>query len=186
METEITVQVFDDFETIKNKVSEHGFRLVREKKMYDKYFSRFSLNKLRTMKYKNVIANSFLIRSFADDDATLVYKNKVVKGNTVVMEEKIKTKIDSVQSAKQIFEMAGLSNWCNLMQDMFIFSDGTTELAVQVVENLGIFIEYEEDESVKNLALKEKLSKMKEKLLGLGLNLGEDFGCKKPYMMLHK
>lgn len=60
------------------------------------------------------------------------------------------------------------------------------EMAVQDVENLGIFIEYEEDESVSGLPVSEKINKMKENLKDFGFVLGDNYGCKKPFMMLHK
>ncbi len=188
METEITVQVHEPLENIFEKLKKKSYKLEESVVMRDKYFSKFTVKKLLSLKYKTVLANSFLIRSFdgEENSAKIVYKNKVIKGDTVLMEEKISTKIGSLEDAEKVFLMAGLTNWCNLVQHMYIFKNGKMEMAVQDVENLGIFIEYEEDESVSGLPVQEKITKMKEKLKEIGFVLGNDYGCKKPFMMLHR
>lgn len=188
METEITVQVNEPIEDIFEKLKKKGYKLEESVVMRDKYFSKFTVKKLLSLKYKTVLANSFLIRSFdgEENSAKIVYKNKVIKGDTVLMEEKISTKIGAPEDAEKVFLMAGLTNWCSLVQHMYIFKNDKMEMAVQDVENLGIFIEYEEDESVSGLPVNEKLKKMKENLKDFGFVLGDDYGCKKPFMMLHK
>lgn len=57
---------------------------------------------------------------------------------------------------------------------------------VQIIKNLGIFIEYEEDESMKDLSPDQKFSYMVNITKNLGLKLGNDFSCKKVFMLLHK
>ena len=71
------------------------------------------------------------------------------------------------------------------------------ELDVQVFElalftntkqlkGLELFIEYEEKSWHKNLSPVEKFYKLSEEIRALNLNIGDDFSCKKPYMILHK
>lgn len=187
METEITVQVFETEENLVKKLESLGFQKTEDVLMKDSYFSKYSLSKLKKMSYKNVLKNSLLVRSFGGERNSnwLVYKNKVVKNDVVVQEEKIKTSIDSVENTKEILLHAGLCNWCNLTQNMHIYKKEETVFAVQVVEGLGTFIEYEEDETMAGFSIAQKIKHMKSKLLELGLNLGDDFACKKPFMMLH-
>ena len=188
METEITVQVFaEENEAIKT-IQGLGFEKLRQFYMNDSYFSKHTANKLRKIQYKNVIKNSFLVREFVgyDDKVLLIYKNKVVKNDVVLMEEKVNAKLDSKESAIKILKLAGLNNWCNANQHLTIFRKGDFEFALQFVEGLGLFIEYEEDESVAGFEPEEKIEKMIEKLSSLGLKLGKDYACKKPFMLLHK
>ena len=49
-----------------------------------------------------------------------------------------------------------------------------------------ISIEYEEDESMKDLSPDQKFSYMVNITKNLGLKLGNDFSCKKVFMLLHK
>ncbi len=188
METEITVEVFESEDEAIKKISALGFEKLRQFYMNDSYFSKYSTNKLKKMQYKNVIKNSFLVREFVgnNDKVLLVYKNKVVKNDIVLMEEKVNAKLDEKSSAVKILKLAGLNNWCNANQHLTIFKKGDFEFALQMVEGLGLFIEYEEDESVAGLEPNEKINKMIEKLSGLGLKFGNDYSCKKPFMILHK
>ena len=188
METEITVQVFETEEDAIKKISALGFEKLRQFNMNDSYFSKYSTSKLKKMQYKNVIKNSFLVREFVghNDKVLLLYKNKVVKNDVVLMEEKVNAKLDSKESAVKILKLAGLNNWCNSNQHLTIFRKGGFEFALQMVEGLGLFIEYEEDETVAGLEPDKKIEKMIEKLSGLGLKLGSDYACKKPFMILHK
>ena len=56
---------------------------------------------------------------------------------------------------------------------------------VQVVDGLGIFIEAEEDNSIANLSEEQKFDHLKNKVAAFGFKLGDDYSCKKPYMILH-
>lgn len=188
METEITVEVFESEENAIRHLMNLGFEKLRQFNMNDSYFSKHSTNKLKKMQYKNVIKNSLIVREFVghDDKVLLLYKNKVVKNDVVLMEEKVNAKLSDKASAVKVLKLAGLNNWCNANQHLTIFRKGDFEFALQMVEGLGLFIEYEEDETVTGLKPNEKIEKMIEKLSGLGLKLGNDYACKKPFMILHK
>lgn len=188
METEITVQVFEKEENAINHLIEIGFEKLRQFDIIDNYFSKYSQSRLKKMSYKNVIKNSFLVREFAGgrDRVLLLYKNKVIKNDIVLMEEKVKTELDSKDNAIKILRLAGLNNWCELNQHITILRKGDLEIALQRVDNLGLFIEYEEDKSVADFETEEKMKIMIERLSGFGLKLGKDYACKKPFMILHK
>ena len=49
---------------------------------------------------------------------------------------------------------------------------------------IGLFIEYEEEENMKQLSSKEKFEKMKDFLISLKLKIGNDFSCKKVFLKL--
>ena len=51
-----------------------------------------------------------------------------------------------------------------------------------MIENLGNFIEYEEDETMDGLSEKQKIEKMANNLKELGFNLGTDYSVKKVYL----
>ena len=57
---------------------------------------------------------------------------------------------------------------------------------VQVIENLGIFIEYEEDDSMTIIKQQEKIDYMCNVVNSLNLKLGNDYFCKKVFMLLNK
>ena len=68
----------------------------------------------------------------------------------------------------------------------FVFKKEEVELVIQDVEGVGIFIEFEEYESISHLPPKEKIEVLKNTLLSLKLSLGTNFSCKKLELYLNK
>lgn len=183
-ETEITVQVFDDLSSIKQKLAGLGFSVVRHVIMSDHYYSKLDSEILIKKEYGEIMRNSFLVRSFSGDTnkVLLHYKDKELdESGNVISEEKLTELLTSEETAVKIFNSAKLNNWCNIVQEMFIYNGHNMEFAVQIVDGLGTFIEYEEDESVAGLAPEQKIKAMLNTLQGFGLSLGEDYSVKKVY-----
>lgn len=184
-QTEITAQVFNSLEDIDLLLKNKGFILNKKVVLKDYYFTRFGKEKVKNMNYKELLESFILLRNLTGDvnETELIFKNKLFdKSGNVIEEEKFKTKVDSMESSLKILKCAKLYNWCNLTQNLFIYKKDEKELCVQDVDGLGIFIEYEEDPSYKNLKADEKIILMINYLKDLNLILGEDFFCKKVYM----
>ena len=187
-ETEITVQVFDKLLDIEKALVKNGYHKKEEYCLRDHYFTKFENAKI--VDYKTLLASSILIRTIEQDEKCthcMIYKNKKLDQNgNVSSEEKIRVKIDNEQNCIKILKSAGLNNWCNLKNDSIVYADESGfEIALQVVDGLGIFIEMEEDSSIANLSEKQKFEYLKNKIAAFGFKLGDDYSCKKPYMILH-
>lgn len=184
-ETEITVQVFNNFEDIDKILKSQGFEMIENYQLNDWYYS--SIQDISNLKYIDLINSSFLIREIISDkkEIQLCYKRKELDNfENVISEEKIKTKLDSLENARLIFEKAGLNNYCTLKNNSFVYKKDKIGFVVQIMENLGIFIEYEEDKSMQNMTKEEKFNYMCKIVNNLGLKLGNDYSCKKVFMML--
>ncbi|MBR6778827.1 MAG: hypothetical protein IKM43_01570 [Clostridia bacterium] len=183
-ETEITVEVFEEKEELFNKLKGNNFEIVGHYLLTDYYFSKYNTKKLKNMTYAEIIKNSFLVRQF-NDDCSIVYKNKKFdKYNNVISESKKIFKIEDSAIANDVFLKAGLNNWCKLTQDMYHFKKEEIEIFVQIIQGLGIFIEFEEYASIAHLQAKQKFDIMIKTLKSIGLNIGDDFSVKKPYKKL--
>ena len=90
--------------------------------------------------------------------------------------------LDDFTKAKLVLETAGLSCWCHLKNDSLIYRNDNMEFALQNVEGLGVFIEYEQDDKIKDIPLDNKLSIMISRVKDLGLDLGDNFFVKKVEM----
>lgn len=190
-ETEITVEVFDDIESIDDVLKSQGYEICRVFDLFDYYYSKYSTQELKLMTYNEMIANSFLVRNIVCGDGQkvlLTYKNKEFdKNNNVISEEKVNCNIDNVDNALRLFDLAGLNMWNKMLQHISVYKKGDIEFAVQHINGLGTFIEYEEDDTMSNLKTPdEKIEYMLNILRGVGLKIGEDFSCKKVYMKFKK
>ena len=188
-ETEITVEVLDTLENVMQILSNQGFLLIKERNMYDWYYSKSSIQDIKSMAYPEMIANSFLVRRIVDDKdlKMLTFKKKELDNvGNVIAEEKVECKLENIDSALEIFDAAGLTCWANIHQRMLIYGKGNVEFAVQIVDGLGIFIEYEEDESMAGMDEYAKIELMASTLDQIGLKLGSDLSCKKVYLQFAK
>lgn len=186
-QTEITVQVFDTKENVLKRLYDLGFGLSENYQLNDWYFTK--LDNIEKTSFQDLINNSILIREVVEDGnahTQICYKKKYydAQGN-VTSEEKTKTNVDSRDKIISILKQAGLNNYCEIHNDCYCFAKGDLAFAVQVVDDLGIFIEYEEDDSMpKGLSNEEKIHYMLEIVKKLGLNIGNDYSCKKVLMKI--
>lgn len=184
-QTEVTVQVFDDENIIRKNLINQNFEVLESYTMNDYYYSKLSNLELLSKTYSDIINSSFLIRNINDDNSKtkIIFKDKTIDQNdNVISESKIACTIDNIENAKEIFNKINLNCWCEITQNITTYRKHNIEFAVQVIEGLGNFIEYEEDSSMKNLSEYEKINLMIKKLKNLGLNLGNDYSCKKVHM----
>lgn len=188
-ETEITVEILDDVNDLIEMLKNKNFSLEDEFDMIDYYFSKDDTETLKKLEYLDIINHSFLVRQIIgnDNSVNIMFKSKELddKGN-VIAEEKVKTPVENLDKAIKIFKLSGLNNWCEIKQHMLVFKRGETEFAIQIVDGLGSFIEYEETASMSEFTEQEKIDAMLADLKGLGINIGSDYSCKKVYMKFLK
>ena len=185
-ETEITVEVFDEFEDLKQKLVDLGFEMIEEVDMQDFYVSGKTMIELQKCNYQELINNSFLLRNIRDNTKIIFKKKELDKNGDVIAEEKYHCGVNNLEDALNVFKMSNLNVWCELKQHMSVFKREDITFLVQQVEGLGTFIEYEEDEDMRGLTAEEKIKAMLENLNKLGLNIGKDFNCKKVYLKWQK
>ena len=185
LKTETTVQVFNSKEEIFEKLKNLNFILHETFQMIDYYYSKYDKSLLKELPYQFIMKNSFIVRNRIQNDNKifLCYKNKAIdeKGN-MLSEEKVQSNLESLENTLKIFELAGLNSWCMVDQEVYCFKNDKMDIMVQIVAGLGIFIEYEEDETMQGLNEYEKIELMKNNLQELDLKFGDDYSCKKVYM----
>lgn len=196
MKTEITVQLFEDKDTILAKLRDRKVEFVENYTVVDHYFTKMSRHELYNSStgaksYNNIIRNSIILREIDNGDgdrkARIVHKNKVLDANgNVISEDKLGTSIGNTTTVSKILERAGLNCWCELVNHSTVYRVGEFDLAIQDIDGLGRFLEIEEPDSMKGWSNEEKFEYMKKFVQSLNLDIGENFSCKKPYMQLLK
>lgn len=193
-ETEITVEVLEEKQTLIDKLINCGFVQQCEFTMHDKYYSPIPLVILKGNNFETIIRNSFLLRTIKEIKESknqeinlLIYKDKQFdKQGNVVSEEKVQTSLNSTEKHYEIFKKAGFNPYATILSSNVVFKKEEVELVIQDVEGVGIFIEFEEYESISHLPPKEKIEVLKNTLLSLKLSLGTNFSCKKLELYLNK
>lgn len=186
-ETEITVQIFNSKEEIFEKLKKLNFTMYEKFQQIDSYYSKYDKALLKELPYQFIMKNSFAVRSKLLEDNTekscICYKKKEINESGIVLSsEKIQSNITNIENALQIFELAGINRWCKVDQEVYCFKNNKMDIMVQIVAGLGIFIEYEEDETIQGLNEYGKIELMKNNLQELDLKFGDDYFCKKVYM----
>ena len=185
--TEITVQVFEDINALKTKLENLGYTLSCAISGEDNYFTTINKNKLKNAKYTDLMQNNIIIRSinyiFKNlQENKLIYKNKIIKNDITLSEQKFETKIDSTKGCKNILLSSGHINWINIKQTNYFYNLGEIEIVVGTVEGIPYSImEIEEYDSISKLSELEKIEKLTELAKSLNFKLGNDFSFKKSF-----
>lgn len=191
-QTEITINIKKDISSVKNKLESLGFVEIEKYTGIDNYFTTIS-GEISSTDYKTLLDSSIIIRSFSskskkDKTNLMVYKNKTLDKNGVVLsEEKISTTVENLDNTLKILKLAGLNNWLSLNQQNSFYKLGEIEITVGTVKGLdGTFLEIEEYPSISMLSPEEKIEKMIEIIKKLGFDSGNDYSVKKAYMLFKK
>lgn len=191
-QTEITINIKKGISSVKNKLESLGFVEIEKYTGIDNYFTTIS-GEISSTDYKTLLDSSIIIRSFSskskkDKTNLMVYKNKSLDKNGVVLsEEKISTTVENLDNTLKILKLAGLNNWLSLNQQNSFYKLGEIEITVGTVKGLdGTFLEIEEYPSISMLSPEEKIEKMIEIIKKLGFDSGNDYSVKKAYMLFKK
>ena len=188
-ETEITVQVYGSLDEINSSLAKSGFNLAEKYILDDYYFTHLKKEQVQKASYRELILSSFVLRKVVGKTPRtfLEFKNKSQDdAGNVIAEQKVICDVADFKLAKEIFERSGLNMYCHLVDHCNIYSNGSFSFNLQVVDELGIFIEIEEFGQIKNLAPKQKFEELKRLVQQLGLRTGNDYSVKKVYEKIHR
>lgn len=189
-QTEITVQIFEDIKNVLAKLESMGFVWKDTFTGKDQYFTTLTPEQVKVATYKELLDSSIIIREF-DKASTnthqimLVHKKKTIDAEgKVIGEEKTSLIVNDSAIAAKMLANAGLVNWMTLSQQNNFYVSGEKTVIAGTVEGLeGSFVEIEEYESIKDLSEEEKFGKLCEFVDSLGFEHGDDYSCKKIYML---
>lgn len=185
--TEITVQVFENYNEIHEKLTNQGFMVCDKFIANDFYFSKYPIEKLKTMEYIDIMNNTIIVRKFFNDEIVYVeeitFKKKELDlNNNVISEEKFEAKVDSVKDTVNVLKMSGLCMWCEIYNNVYTYQKENLVFDVHCVKDLGVFIECEDNETMNGLTSEQKFEQLSNIIKSLNLKIGADFSCKKVFM----
>lgn len=143
METEITVLVKTDYETLKKELKTYGFQEKEKYTVNDVYLIDGTIDILK-MKSLDILKNCVLVRDIVGIEKDLLYKYKKFDTNGDIIEQgKVECPIIDVDKTIQFMKMIKYKKLFNIVDNCVVFANDTTELVVQLVNSKYIFIEME-------------------------------------------
>jgi len=187
---EICVALLESADETIKKLENQGFTFVESYKNYDTYFTTINKLDLKTIPYKTLLDNSVLIRHCVcndHDEKSIIYKSKTLDASgNVIQEIKSKVIINNIEKAKEIFNNLNLKCWCDYTVENIIYKKENIEINIQRTNALGDFIEIEEFPEIKDKPNVQKFDILKNLISSMDIKIGNDYSCKKPYMMLNQ
>ena len=192
LQTEITVQLFEDIKDVENKLIKLGFCKTEELNIQENYFTNLKNDALKNASYSNLLVTSVILRSYT------TLKNKVPTAklirrlenldshNYAVGEERVIKEVEDGVHSRKVMTNIGYTNWVTLKQKNIYYKKGEITIILSDVEGLGNFIEVEEYPSISNLVETEKIDILKKYINSFNFKIGNDFSCKKVYMLYQK
>lgn len=192
-QTEITVQIFDDIDNVKNVLIKKGFLYDDTLTGKDRFFSILSKEEVKKSSFKALMDNSIIVREFNQAkinkrQTLMVHKQKTFDDEgKVISENKTSLKIEDGLTASNLLINAGLNNWLNLEQKNHFFKKDEITVILGIVNGLeGCFIEIEEYPSIKDKSFEEKYKALVDIVNSLGIVVGNDYSVIKSKMLYNK
>ena len=182
IEVEILVEVFEDIEKVKSKLNR--FELEAEKSIIDTYYYDPLRETLKPYKNGKLYA-SFRIRE-KEDFTEITYKNDFYKDGIWQYSDEFETKVDNSEIIKNIINNLGLKTLARLSSHKMFYKYNDYEIVLEKVENLGVFLEVELQNSDKYSDFMSEKENMQKFIDSLELNVSSELNCGKKELYIKK
>ena len=145
METEITVLVKVDYNTLKKELEKSGFQLIEEYELKDDYMISNDVN-LTNISKLEILQKCILVRDIVSIKKELLYKYKKYAPNGDIIEQgKVECPVTDINKAIEFMESINYKKLFKIYDKCVVFANEETELIVQLVNDKYIFIEMESE-----------------------------------------
>lgn len=184
METEISVLVKTDYETLQKELKENNFLLKEEYVVNDIYMIDENVN-ISNMSYLDILKKCILVRDIVGFEKVLLYKYKKYAENGDILEQgKVRCPITGVDKAVKFMEAIHYKRLFDISDKCIVYANDKSELVVQLVNDKYIFIEMESTGDYIDREYKD-VEEMKSDLLSYNLSIDEsNFFVKKAEITL--
>ena len=180
-ETEITCEVYDDINILKNELIKNKFRYVEEFVLDDIYMFNPIDNKFGVNDGK--ITDTLIIRSIDDKEIEILCKNRQYKNDFEIGTEKTNLKVENVEIAEKSLNSLGYEKFLRMIDKNYKYENEDYNAIIQEVNGLGLFLEIE----VKNSKDSEiEIQKLIEFAKSLNLRIGTKFDVRKAELLYKK
>ena len=145
METEITVLVKVDYNTLKKELEKSDFQLIEEYELKDDYMISNDVN-LTNLSKLEILQKCILVRDIVGIKKELLYKYKKYAPNGDIIEQgKVECSVTDINKAIEFMKSINYKKLFKIYDKCVVFANEETELTVQLVNDKYIFIEMESE-----------------------------------------
>ena len=145
METEITVLVKVDYNTLKKELEKSSFQLIEEYELKDDYMISNDVN-LTNLSKLEILQKCILVRDIVGIKKELLYKYKKYAPNGDIIEQgKVECPVTDINKAIEFMKSINYKKLFKIYDKCVVFANEETELIVQLVNDKYIFIEMESE-----------------------------------------
>ena len=145
METEITVLVKVDYNTLKKELEKSDFQLIEEYELKDDYMISNDVN-LTNLSKLEILQKCILVRDIVGIKKELLYKYKKYAPNGDIIEQgKVECSVTDINKAIEFMKSINYKKLFKIYDKCVVFANEESELIVQLVNDKYIFIEMESE-----------------------------------------
>ena len=145
METEITVLVKVDYNTLKKELEKSGFQLIEEYELKDDYMISNDVN-LTNLSKLEILQKCILVRDIVSIKKELLYKYKKYAPNGDIIEQgKVECPVTDINKAIEFMKSINYKKLFKIYDKCVVFANEESELIVQLVNDKYVFIEMESE-----------------------------------------
>ncbi len=188
---EITVRVKESLEDAIEKLEKAGFILIRKSKVDDVYMSQL-VDKLNNDNIQYILSNSVLLRYLNQDGEEIkkiTYKNKKFdKNNNLLSEKKVSIDCQDLEKARELFECLNFRELIRVRYKVFAMKKDNIEFAFQLVDNLGLLLEYENTNDYagkSDIEIEKVKCKMFKEIHEFGIKTTDEMDVKKAEELIY-
>lgn len=172
------IELFNSVHT--NKLTFNGSKRIIDTYYESKFFKDFSSNEYGRL------SNSFRIREKSPFCYITTKKDVFDNVGTWLYSDEFETKIDDVDAMKKIVESLYLVPLVIIDNTKHVYVNDIHELVLEVVKDLGCFIEieYKSENDVSDQDVLSIKQEIRDFVYSLGINVGEELKVGKPELML--
>lgn len=180
-EIEILVEVYDDIDSIKEKLKNFNYKGLKQ--TIDEYYYDPKRSTLKP-DMNNQLSHCLRLRT-KNQEYSVTYKDDVFENGKWLYSNEYETKIESINMMREIFNRLGLKKFIEIDNQKETYTYGDYEIVIENVKDLGLFmeVEYCTDE---NINIKEVKRKIQDFINDLNLNISEELDMGKPEMYMKK
>lgn len=186
LETEITVLVTVDYETLEKELKQNNFVKKEEYTVNDVYMIDNKID-ISNMNNLDILKNCILVRNIEGFSKELLYKYKKYDDNGDILEQgKVRCPIIDIPKAIQFMKAINYKELFKINDKCIVYANSKSELIVQLVNDKYIFIEMENKCEFTDRVY-NNVDELKEDICSYNLSIDKsNFFVKKAEMILNE